>query len=155
MLPSICTVNYIYTNIHGNNLLTSNHDTSTVADTSVSIHYLQEEDIECATNTVKNANGRRVILPTAINIKATEQALLPLSEQLSLAAQTAHILPALKSTPLLSMGKLCDNECAVVFQKRLLYVFKDAPRMDHFLKSQHPIMKVERNFQTGLWNISM
>ena len=39
----------------------------------------------------------------------------PLSKELSKIARTATVLPGLKSTTLLSMGKLCDDNNMVIF----------------------------------------
>ena len=56
-------------------------------------------------------------LPGNNTITPTHEGILPLSENLSKHAQTATILLKLRSTSLLFMGKLCDDDNMVIFYK--------------------------------------
>ena len=50
---------------------------------------------------------------------------VPLSEHLSTTAQTALILPNLKSSSLISIGQLCDDGCKVVLDQEDLVGIKE------------------------------
>ena len=68
---------------------------------------------------------------------------LPLSNNLSTTAKQAKILPKLQSASLISIGKLCDDNCRVAFDKNVLEVHKD----------NHLILRGTRNYSDGLWDI--
>ena len=70
--------------------------------------------------------------------------LIPLSTDLSVQAQTAHVLDGLQA-PLLSMGQLCDDKCQVVLTEKEMHVFKN----------NSIILKGKRNFRDGLWDVPL
>ena len=53
------------------------------------------------------------------------------------------ILPELKSSSLISMGQLCDDDCLVVLSKKKLAAIKD----------NKIVLKGTRNKKDGLWDI--
>ena len=64
---------------------------------------------------------------------------------LHLAARRVHIVPALHSTSLLSIGQLCDAGCVVTFDaKRVAVTLEDKPILDDM-----------RTPETGLWQMSL
>ena len=63
--------------------------------------------------------------PDNTHLRATGSGALPLSDKLSQHAQEARVLPNLKSTSMIALGKLCDNNCKVVLSKNQLEVIKD------------------------------
>ena len=126
-----------------------------VADTGASSHYVRDEDKMHVVETPPSSPGPLVTLPNAETAQATSEAFIPLSNQLSKQAQTGHILPALKSSSLLSMGQLCDDGCDVVFRKQSLHLLKDTKAMDCFLKTQHCILNGKRNLSNRLWDITL
>ena len=65
--------------------------------------------------------------------------------QLPLAARRVHIVPALKTASLLSMGQLCDAGCTVTF---------DATSVTVLLGAQQ-LLAGHRNVATGLWHLSI
>jgi hypothetical protein len=77
-------------------------------------------------------------------MKATHTAKLQLAPQLSSAASTGHVLDGLSTTgSLLSIGKLCDDDCAALFTKYHVHIIKDGT----------VIIKGLRNSTNRLWTI--
>ena len=93
-------------------------------DSAASSHYWRQEDEMCL-NDVKHFAGPSVLLPNKEKIAATQRGQLSLSTDLSSQAQTAMILPQLKSASLISIGQLCDDDCAVILDKQLLVAIKN------------------------------
>ena len=78
-------------------------------------------------------------------MQATHEATVPLSTFLSNDAQRGHILDNLQTGSLISIGKLCDDDCIALFGKYNLKVFKDG----------QIIVRGTRNQTNGLWNIPL
>ena len=68
---------------------------------------------------------------------------LPLYSKLSKKARIAKILPELRSSSLLSLGQLCDDDCDILLNKKKMYVIKD----------KELILQGTRNKLDGLWDI--
>ena len=58
-------------------------------------------------------------------------------------AKKATVLPDLKSSSLISLGQLCDDNCKVLLDKKKLQVFKE----------NDVILEGIRNPKDGLWDI--
>ena len=93
-------------------------------DSAASSHYWRKEDEICL-NDVKKFAGPSVLLPNKETITATQRGQLSLSPELSSQAQTAMILPQLKSASLISIGQLCDDDCDVLLNKQHLIAIKN------------------------------
>ena len=65
-----------------------------------------------------------------------KKSVLPLSPEMILTAQTGHVLPAPKSSTLISAEQLCDEDCDFFFRKRQVHVLKNLPDMDEFSVTQ-------------------
>jgi hypothetical protein len=76
-------------------------------------------------------------------MQATHQAKIQLAPQLSPAASTGHVLDGLSTGSLLSIGKLCDDDCAALFTKYHVHIIKDGT----------VIIKGPRNPTKRLWSI--
>ena len=74
-------------------------------DSAASKHYWREEDEQCL-NDIRPYKGQSVVLPDADTIEPSKKGVLPLSNQLSNEAQTATVLPKLKSSSLISLGQV-------------------------------------------------
>ena len=61
-------------------------------------------------------------LPNSSTMASTQQSQIPL-QNLSIQAKHAYISPKIYSS-LISIGKLCDNECTVTFEKHRFIVRK-------------------------------
>ena len=53
------------------------------------------------------------------------------------------VLPSLKSSSLISLGQLCDDDCSVLLDKKKLYV----------KKNNSMVLEGNRNMKDGLWDI--
>ena len=87
-------------------------------------YYWRKEDIACL-QMIQYAIGPEVTLPDNSVIKSDQQDHLPISQKLSQEAQKATVLPHLKSSSLVSLGQLCDNNCKMSLDKKKLYVVKN------------------------------
>ena len=68
---------------------------------------------------------------------------MALSNSLSETAKQATILPTLKSSSLISLGKLCDDGCKVMLDDKKLIA----------VKQKKIVMQGKRNSRDGLWDI--
>ena len=105
------------------------------ADSGASRHYIKEQDAKVLHNVKLDSNGPTVLLPNNASITSTKKGHLPLVSQLSHEATTAHVLPDLHSTSLISLG----------LTKEKLYIFKDG----------NLIETGTRNATDGLWDITL
>ena len=112
-------------------------------DSAASDHYFRPEDSACLEDITTTASHQPITLPNKKQIYATDQGILPLSNNISKQGRTAKILPELKSASLISIGKLCDDDCQVYFDKRNLQV----------RKNNKLILQGKRNYKDGLYDI--
>ena len=89
-------------------------------------------------------DGINVKLPDGSTITSTHTALLAIP-QLPMAAQRAHIFPALKNKALISIAQLCDHDYVALFNKTSVYILKDDQIIMH--GNRHP--------HTGLYMINL
>ena len=87
--------------------------------------------------------GPSVITPNDATIASIKKGILPLSEKLIKEGSTSKILPGLSSVSLISLGQLCDDDCKVFLDKKILIVVKD----------DEMILEGKRNAEDGLWDI--
>lgn len=78
-------------------------------------------------------------------MKVIHEAILLLAPQLSKEATKAHILHNLKTGSLISVGKLCDNDCIALFSKYNVQIFKNGSL----------IIQGTRDATNGLWTIPL
>ena len=110
-------------------------------DSGATNHYISPN----ATDILKNIHANTkvtVTLPDSSIIRSTHSGQLQLLK-LSEASKTAHILPALKDTSLLSLGQLADDGCQILLNKSTLKVFKKF----------HLILEGFWNKTDGLWDV--
>lgn len=93
-------------------------------DSGVSKHYIRPEDKQCLSDAI-TVPPYLVGLPDKKLSKITQQGLLTLIQTLTPSAQTEYILNDLKRSTLLSAGKLCDDDCAIILNKTMERVQKD------------------------------
>ena len=115
------------------------------ADTGASSNYLTERDEHILQKIETVKNGPMVKLPNNYQIQASKQGLLPLPSVLSNKARTAHVFKGLTNSSLLSIGRLCDDGCIAIFDANDLKIYK----------KNILIMRGTRNFQDGLWDVSL
>ena len=114
------------------------------ADTGASRHYFKPSDAHVLRQIKRVANGPSVLLPNGDTLQATQKALIPINDTLSVQAQQTYIFPGLENASLLSIGQLCDDGCQALFDNNYLHVFKNS----------HLILRGFRNTQDGLWDVS-
>ena len=85
------------------------------------------------------------MLPNEATIKATHYGNLPFGIKLSQRATNALVFPGLSNESLLSIRKLCDDNCVVIFTKNRVYVVED----------NDLIMHGPRNRTDNLWDIQL
>ena len=88
-------------------------------DSAASNHYWREQDAHIISN-IQQSIGPSVIIPNSATIASTKKGILPLSRHLTTEGATAKILPGISSASLVSMGKLCNDDCKVFLDKQYL-----------------------------------
>ena len=92
-------------------------------DSAASKNYWREEDIKILSN-VQPYSGQSVILPDGDLLAPSQKGLLPLSNEFSNEAKEATVLKALKSSSLVSLGQICDDNCTIILDKEKLVALK-------------------------------
>ena len=91
-------------------------------DSAASKKYWGEEDIQFLSD-IKPYSSPSVTLPDRYMLKPSQKGKLQ-SSQLSSEATDATVLPELKSSSLISLGKICDNNCTIILDKENLVALK-------------------------------
>ena len=92
----------------------AHHKNTVIAkgDSGATNHYWRTEDAHVLVNRRK-CSGPKVSFPNNETTTATEVGELPISNKLSKRAKEVMVLPELKSSSLISLGQLCDNNCNI------------------------------------------
>ena len=116
------------------------------ADTGASGHFISHKDInkKGLINVRKTIAPKTVLLPNSETISSTYEAQLNLPN-INLKAKEATIFPKLTSSSLLSVGKLCDDDCKAIFTKEKMEV----------IKNKKIVLEGIRNKQDGLWDVEI
>ena len=84
------------------------------------------------------------------------------NSKLTSAGTTAHVLPHLRNSSLLSLGQLADDGCITVLEDHEINIFKKKNKTlrgihhyKHHLKKEHCILSGNRNRSDGLWDINI
>ena len=91
-------------------------------DSGATSHYIRIENTNKCLDNIQPYEGSSVMLPDAGIIMPTLKGQLCLSKELSSRALRATALPALKSSSLISLGQLCDDDCTVVLDKKIVSI---------------------------------
>ena len=95
----------------------------TLADTAASHHYLQDEAKQVCTDIQVKA-GPPVTVSNDNTIAPHSEAKIYLSTKFSDKAQHVFLFDNLKTGSLISIGKLCDDDCIAIFFKYQLKILK-------------------------------
>ena len=87
-------------------------------------YYFRMKDMTCLANVRANTT-LKVHQPDGTTLKQVAAGHLPLSDQLSCNAKEAAVLPQLHTSLLISLGKLCDDDCDVHLTKTDLVATKN------------------------------
>ena len=101
---------------------------------------------------IKDYTSFYVILPNADTLAAFQQGVLSISHLLSKKSQTATVLPNLKSSSLILLGQVCDDNCTIVLHKTKLYTIK-SNKIDIKIDKKDIFMEGTKNHQDGLYDI--
>ena len=94
-------------------------------------------------NVKYTTTGPMVSAASGDTMKSTHKATIPLSPHIDLTAQTGHILDSLQNGSLVSIGKLCDDNCIAIFTKNNVFITKNGVTL----------IKGHRTRPTGLYTI--
>ena len=120
-----------------------NNQPTAIADSGATGHYIKPSDPHQTTGTSQPIIT--VGLPNGAHLQSTgENCMLDLP-QLNQQARQAHILPELKNSSLISIGKLCDAGCIAKFDKNHVVIQQNG----------NTIITGDRNPTNGLWNIPL
>ena len=132
--------NFFPTKVLVTNLTTTS--TRMIADSGCSNHYVMLKtpiiNKQVATTPIK------VLQPNGTSMISTHTCDLPLAS-LTPTACRGHIIPALTSGALLSLGQLCDDNCHVILKKHTIKIYK----------GEKLILAGDRDFTTGMWIVNI
>ena len=111
-------------------------------DSGATTQYFPPRDQHVLVNIV-NKKGPPVTFPNNVQGRAVQSGNLPLSSFLSKDVTKTMILPAHKSTNLVSLGQLCDDGCKITLDKNTLLA----------TKNYLPVFQGYRNHCDSLWDI--
>ena len=114
-----------------------------IADSSATHTYIRLQDVSNK-KTLPTRNSIHVILPNNKHISSSHTTTINIPG-LRDNAKSAHVLPELKSSSLLSIGQLCDDNCIAIFSKTKL----------HVAKKQKIILQGTRDPLNGMWNVPL
>ena len=120
-------------------------------DSAVSNHYWKENDSSVLSN-ICPFSGPSITLPYEDEIAPSNKIFLQLSNKLSQEAQTATTILQLRSSSLISLGKICDDACTIVLDKNKLITVKDA-NISYNYDPKEIILEGTRNKLDGLWDV--
>ena len=129
----------------------SNNIINVKVDSAASTHYIRPEDAGILKN-VKPHVGPPVLLPDADKILPLHQGMLPLRKSFSEKASMATVLPILKSTSLLSVGRLCDDGKMIIFDKEKVRAINHTREVEKLINEQKILLKVQCNWSDGLYD---
>ena len=113
------------------------------ADTGATSTYLRDIDTNCAHTIKQITNGPSIYQPDKSTLTTTKTCIIPIHKEISSTAKAAYIVPNLKNSSLLSIGKLCDDNCIALFTKKNLFIFKN----------NKLLLQGFRNTTDGLWDV--
>ena len=114
-------------------------------DTAATSHYMHPDALPLCSHITRTTSGPTVLLANGNIINPDLQATFKISDKISSKAQSAHVFNYITTGPLISMGKLCDDNCIAIFNKF------DAK----ILKHNQVIITGLRDHTNGLWNIPL
>ena len=130
---------------HSTQAVTNDATTTVVnakGDSAASDNYWRIEDSHCLSN-IRTSASVPIMLPDGDFITGNTKGDVPLHPAISNKARQAKILPNLKSSSLISLGRLCDDDCKVELTKTDLIV----------TKNNKVVLQGVRNHVDKLWDI--
>ena len=119
----------------------SSHQIIFKGDSGATNHYVTPAAASVLKN-LRTNTSINVTLPDSNTICSTHSGIIDIPK-LSTSATTAHVLPELSNTSLISLGQLADDGCLILLNNKFLKVFKNFEL----------IFQGFRNKTDGLWDI--
>lgn len=123
--------------------LPPNNNTTAIADTGATGHYIRPNDHHLKTGATKTPI--MVGLPNGSIIRSTNDECNLDIPQLPTTATNAHVIPELSHSSLVSIGQLCDAGCTATFNAKTVHIKKD----------DNNILTGQRDTRTGLWRLPL
>ena len=136
------------------NILSDHHPQNIIiakGDSAASKQYWKENDSRVLSN-IRPYSGPSVTLPDVDEISPSNKGFFPLSNKLSQEAQTATMLPQLRSSSLIHLGKIYDDVCTIFLDKNKLIAVKD-DNISYNYDPKEIILEGTCNKIDGLWDI--
>ena len=114
-------------------------------------NYWKPQDVDTLTN-LQSYSGPSVILPDDDKLQPSQQGTIPILYKLSAAAQQATVLTNLRSSSLISLGQICDDNCTILLDNKKLVAAK-TKNVTFNVKPDDIIMEGYRNPIDGLYDI--
>ena len=115
---------------------------SAIADSGATDHFITLADSAACSNHQPSPKSPCVAAANGSFMKASHSITVPLSTHLSPLATTGHVLKGLSTNSLISISKLCDDDCVALFTKYDVRIMKNG----------NVIIRGQRQ-NNGLWNI--
>ena len=115
-----------------------------IVDSEATSHHWCEEDKKALYN-LENNDKSTVNLHNGQQIQSSEEDFINLSDKINKEYTKTTILPNLKSSSQISLGKLCGDNCKVELNKQAMLV----------TKNEECIVKKIRNPKDGLWDVPL
>ena len=121
-------------------------------DSAASDNYIRSSDAHCLSD-IEQFSGSSVTLPDDTKIKPSHKGILPLHSSFSNTAKTATILPKLQSSSLISVGKICDDNNHVIFNKNSVHAIPYNDNIQKIISKTDVLLQGKRNHKDNLYDI--
>ena len=121
-------------------------------DSAASDNYIRSSDAHCLSD-IEQYSGSAVTLPDDTKIKPSHKGILPLHSSFSNTAKTATILPKLQSSSLISVGKICDDNNHVIFNKNSVHAIPYNDNIQKIISNTNVLLQGKRNHKDNLYDI--
>jgi hypothetical protein len=115
-----------------------------ILDSGTTGNFVTPEDAPHLTNPVEIDDGPIVLSASGNPMPSAKKGTLPLSPHLTVQAREAFQLDELKTGTLISLSKLCDDDCLAIFSKFDVKILKD-----------DNVIITGRRMENGLWSIPL
>jgi hypothetical protein len=94
-------------------------------DSGATGNFVAQQDAPHLRDTIEIDDGPTIISANGTDMPTTLRGRLSLSDKLSPSSQSAFVLDDLQTGTLISLGKLCDDDCIAIFTKHDVQLLKD------------------------------
>ncbi len=105
----------------------ASHNPYAILDSGATGAFVTSSDAKHPRNVSPVIDGPQVLSASGTSMPVTLKGDLPLSPELSPAAQSALVLNELQTGALISLAQLCDDDCIAIFNKYLQFTLVSSP----------------------------